>query len=280
MTARRLLADIGGTNARFALADGTAAPVPDIVPVARFTRFEEALEAFLRKHAVAPDDIGACAVAAAGPVSGGVVHLTNAPWTIDTHALATRLDCPIRVLNDLEAVACALPVLGDDDLAILRPGAVPAPAPMIAVNVGTGFGGAVAIPARDGWHPLATEPGHMRLPDGPGTVEDVLSGPGLARLRKADPDWRGRFSTLLGRVTRDLVLATGAWGGVRFCGGVMGSWDETIDARLFFDAFDIDGPMAARLAQVPLARIVHPYPALVGLLNARIDRHHDGGEVS
>jgi len=143
---------------------------------------------------------------------------------------------------------------------------------MIAVNVGTGFGAAVAIPAQGSWHPLATEPGHVRLYGDPGTVEDVLSGPGLARLRKADPDgWRARFSTSLGGITRDLVLATGAWGGVRFCGGVMGAWDEMVDARLFAEAFDIDGPMAARLAQVPLARIVHPYPALVGLLNARID---------
>jgi len=272
MSTRRLLADIGGTNARFALADSASALAPDIMPVAQFDRFEDALEAFLAGHDVALDDIGSCAVAAAGPVSRGIVNLTNAPWTIDTSALAERLECPIRVLNDLEAVACALPVLSDADLAVLRAGTPPSPMPMIAVNVGTGFGAAVAIPTRGEWNPLPTEPGHMSLHDGPGTVEDVLSGPGLARLRKADPDgWRARFSTLLGRTTRDLVLATGTWGGVRFCGGVLDAWDEMIDERLFADAFDIDGPMAGRLAQVPLARIVHPYPALVGLLNARID---------
>lgn len=272
MNKPRLLADIGGTNARFALAADESALVPDILPVARFPRFDDALEAFLDAHGIDVDTIGSCAIAAAGPVADGVVRLTNAPWVIDTRALSRRLACPIGILNDLEAVACALPALTERHLDILHPGPRTLKAPMIAVNVGTGFGAAVAVPTPDGWHRLATEPGHMRLPDGPGTVEDVLSGPGLARLRRSDPDWRARFSHLLGRVTRDLVLATGAWGGVRFCGGVMvTAWDEVIDRAAFDAAYVTEGPMAGRLAGVSLARIIHPTPALLGLFNARID---------
>lgn len=267
----RLLADIGGTNARFALAGEGGSLTPDIFPVAQYGQFGAALDAFLDARHVSLDAIDSCAIAAAGPVDDGVVRLTNAPWTIDTAQLSDRLDCPVGVLNDLEAVACALPVLLDTDLDVLHAGGDATVAPMIAVNVGTGFGAAVAIPTPDGWHPLATEPGHMRLPDGAGTVEDILSGPGLARLRGADAQWRTRFSHLLGRVTRDLVLATGSWGGVRFCGGVMGAWGEMIDRQVFDDAFFIDGPMAEHLAEVSLARIIHPTPALLGLLNARID---------
>ena len=270
MSKPRLLADIGGTNARFALARDADSLTPEILPVRRFGRFEEALESFLEVRGIDIAEVGSCAVAAAGPVVRGVVRLTNAPWTIDTRALSARLDCPVGVLNDLEAVACALPVLGDGDLAVLRAGSPPERAPMIALNVGTGFGAAVALHSAGAWHPLATEPGHMRLPEGPGTVEDLLSGPGLARLKESDPDFRARFSRALGGITRDLVLATGAWGGVRFCGGVTGSWDELIDERLFRAAYDVAGPMAERLADVPLARIVHPYPALLGLLHARI----------
>ena len=267
----RLMADVGGTNARFALAQDAASLTPDIMPVARFARFDDALDAFLETRGVSPNDIDSCAIAAAGPVTKGVVRLTNAPWEIDTGALTRRLSCPVGVLNDLEAVACALPVLTGADLHILRAGDGGATAPMIAINVGTGFGAAVAVPTRSGWHPLASEPGHMSLPDGPGTVEDILSGPGLARLRSGPDDPRPRFSTLLGRVARDLVLATGAWGGVRFCGGVLGAWNDVVDTAAFYDAFDIPGPMADRLAEVSLARIIHPHPALLGLLNAPIE---------
>ncbi len=272
----RLLADIGGTNARFALAANDGLPVPTILPVAEFARFDDALEAFLADRGAIRADIGSCAIAAAGPVAGGAVRLTNVPWTIDPAEVGARLDCPVAVLNDLEAVACALPFLTDGDLAPLRAGQSGAIAPMIAVNVGTGFGAAVAVPASGGWVPLATEPGHMRLPDAPGTIEDVLSGPGLARLKGDTGDARIAFSQLLGRVTRDLVLATGAWGGVSFCGGVMGAWDTVIDRPTFDAAFDMPGPMADRLAMVPLARIIHPQPALLGLLHAPVDRQTRG----
>jgi len=266
----RLLADIGGTNARFALAADEGVPVPVVLPVADHARFEDALETFLATQPEARAGIGSCAIAAAGPVSDGTIRLTNVPWVIDGRALAASLGCPVGVLNDLEAVAAALPYLERDDVAVLRAGDGGARAPMVAVNVGTGFGAAVAVPVRDGWHPLATEPGHVLLPDGRGTVEDVLSGPGLAQLRLDSAASRADFSALLGRVTRDLVLATGAWGGVRFCGGVLEDWDTVVDGKVFLTAFDIPGPMADRLSRVSLARIIRRNPALLGLFHARI----------
>ena len=268
MTGLRLLADIGGTNARFALADGSAIPAPVVLPVAGYAQFGDALAEFLDAHPGERGQIGSCAIAAAGPVSEGTIRLTNAPWVIDGRALAASLGCRVGILNDLEAVASALPHLGSDDLHLLRAGDGPAPAPMIAINVGTGFGAAVAVPVAGGWHPLATEPGHML--HGQGTVEDILSGPGLAKLGIDSDSQRAVFSALLGRVTRDLVLATGSWGGVRFCGGVLEAWDTVIDADAFFAAFDVPGPMASRLAGVSIARIVHPNPALLGLFHARI----------
>ena len=270
MSEARLLADIGGTNARFALADDRGIPTPTVLPVAGHARFEDALEAFFDTRTEERERIGSCAIAAAGPVSDGTIRMTNTPWVIDGGALAGSLGCNVGVLNDLEAVAAALPYLGRDDLDVLRVGDTAVTAPMIAVNVGTGFGAAVAVPVQEGWHPLATEPGHVLLPDGRGTVEDVLSGPGLARLRLHSDSPREAFSALLGRVTRDLVLTTGSWGGVRFCGGVLEAWDEVVDTEVFFAAFDVPGPMADRLARVSLARIAHSNPALLGLFHARI----------
>jgi glucokinase len=207
-----------------------------------------------------------CAIAAAGPVENNAVQLTNAAWHIDGAALSARLGCPVRILNDLAGVACALPHLGPDDLITLRAGRTRSDMPLLAVNVGTGFGASVAIPVAGGWHPLATEPGHLSMPDAPsGEVEDILSGRGHAALRETDDNARIRFSALLGRVVRDLVLATGAWGGVHFCGGVLSTWEENVDTAAFLTAFDRPGRMAPRLATVPLHRIMHPHPALLGL---------------
>ena len=272
----RLIADIGGTNARFSLSEGGGYSKPVILPVAGHERFTDAMTAFLEEQGGIA--VASCAVAAAGPVVNGAVRLTNAHWTVDGREIADRLGCPVAVLNDLEAVGCALPYLARDHLHVLREGGARTRAPMIAVNVGTGFGASVAVPAGDGWVTLPTEPGHMLLPEAGMTVEHVLTGRSLARMKRdGTVDALDAFSRTLGRVTRDLVLATGAWGGVRFCGGVLATWEENVDTAAFLDTYDIDGPMKGRLAEVSLARIVHPHPALFGLLHARIGS--EGGIV-
>src|SRR5690606_34279942 len=104
---------------------------------------------------------------------------------------------PVRVLNDLEAVALGLPGLAPEDvepLGDLPAARVPAVGalPVRAANLGTGCGAAVAIPTPGGWIALGTEAGHMSLvPATPGedallravrSVEDAFSGPGYARL--------------------------------------------------------------------------------------------------
>lgn len=267
MTGLRLIADIGGTNARFALVRPSEPIAPLVMPVASHATFLDALADFLGERGA---NVTSCAIAAAGPREEGFIDMTNTPWVIDAEAISAMLGCPVRLFNDLEAVACALPYLGADDLVTVRAGAQRNTAPMIAVNVGTGFGAAVAIPTAWGWHPLATEPGHLRLPGSQdGEVEDVLSGPGYARLRASEPNARASFSALLGRMVREIVLSTGSWGGVRFCGGVLDSWDDTVDLPAFFDAYDSPGRMTARLGSVPMHRIVRPVPGLLGL--SRVD---------
>lgn len=274
----RLIADIGGTNARFALVrPGERTFEPFILPVASSPTFDTALETVITALEIDPSSIGSCAIAAAGPVNDGRIKLTNAPWTIAADAVSRRLgNAPVRLFNDLEAVALALPFLAEGEALPLKPGNAAARAPMIALNVGTGFGAAVCLPSATGWHALATEPGHMTLPGAPPwpgaeTVEDVLSGPGLARLRADQPDHAKRiFSTLLGDACRNLILATGSWGGVYFCGGVMDGWQQTVDDTAFRDAFDRPGAMADRLGKVPLHRIMHKTPALLGLSHATI----------
>lgn len=278
MARRRLVSDVGGTNVRFALVapDGTLGRI-ETAKIASHSTFESALDAYLASAgAGARTEVEAIAVAAAGAVRDGRVRLTNAPWTIGEATLSAHLGgAPARVLNDLEAVALALPGLGPEDAATIHPGDPAARAPRIAVNVGTGFGAAVAVPAGDGWTALATEPGHISLAPPPfakgaATIEEVFSGPAYARLFPGGigATARAPYSTLFGRVVGDLVLATGAWGGVYLCGGVMNDFDRIIDRAAFLAAFPGDTPMTERLRATPVSRILVKSPALRGLVAA------------
>lgn len=292
----RLIADIGGTNARFAFVEG-AVPGPAIrLPTADFETFEPVLEAALDALPGATTATEAV-IAAAGPVLGEAIDLTNLPWRIERSAVSIRLGgARVRLLNDMEAVALALPVLGPDHRVALRAGLPPEqPRPMLAVNVGTGFGAALAVPTPERWVAVPGEPGHMRLaPLGPeegrhfrgfASVEDLLSGRGLVALHRAlggtaedagavfaaEPgDQAARtaldlFATCLGRIAGDLVLATGAWGGAWLCGGVVSTPRGDRFSQLFLDAFDDKGPMRSAISAVPVHHITADDPALLGL---------------
>ncbi len=272
-----LIGDIGGTNARFALTDGDGPPHDiEIMPVAAFPTFAAALDAYLA--GVEEPVLAAAAVAAAGPVAGGSVRLTNAPWEISEAAISARLHgVPAAVLNDLEAVALALPGLSGGEVETLAPGRPAAePQPMLALNVGTGFGAAVAVPLPgqpDRWTALATEAGHMRLDPGPFgreevSVEDLFSGPGYRRLfGDAAPAGAARtdYSRLLGRVAGDVVLATGSWGGLFLCGGVLSDLDRVLERGPFLTALRDKGAMAARMETLPVHHIRLDTPAFRGL---------------
>ena len=277
---RRLVADIGGTNARFALADAEGAIAETaVLPVAGYATFADALAAYVARTGARFD---AAAIAAAGPRDGDRIRLTNAAWTIDAAAALAAGARSARVFNDLEAVALALPHLDADGAERLVAGAPAPTSPLLALNVGTGLGAALALPTAGGdWRALATEAGHMRFApltpeeaafaDEAHVYEDLLSGRGFQCQARRLPDAaarRGVFSALLGRVAGDLVLATGAWGGVYFCGGVLGDWAANVDFQALHARFLDKGAMSARMGRVPLWRLTLEAPALVGLAHA------------
>ena len=276
-----------------------------VLPVAGHAGFGAALDTYLAARGVAA--VGAVAIAAAGPREGNSIKLTNAPWRIDGAAVSARLGgVPVRVLNDLEAVAHCLPGLASGEYEILAPGApgpgapkprAPGPLPMLAANVGTGFGAAVAVPARGGWAVLGTEAGHMSLaPMGPAektllegvrTVEDAFSGPAYARLFGAATEDGGEsvrpvgnaaqararpiYSEVFGRVLGDLVLATGAWGGVYLTGGVMSDLHRIIEVETMLQAFRQKGKMAELMQRIPVCRITADAPAFRALADVEVD---------
>lgn len=208
-----LVADIGGTNARFGLVQA-----PGARP-AHIRRLEGAAHADLaaaaRAYLAQTDEPGAPArpsaacVAVAGPVSGDRIRLTNSHW--DFSAEGTRLQLGLdhlEVLNDFAALALSLPRLGGGDLAELG-GPAPAPGkPMAVLGPGTGLGVAGLVPAAGGWVPIAGEGGHVDVPaceererdvvallaaeqGGPVSAEHLLCGPGLSRLHAALARVRG-----------------------------------------------------------------------------------------
>jgi glucokinase len=307
MIAGRIVADVGGTNVRFARVGANAA-IGNYRswPNASFSSFTEALE----RYADETGGMSTCrgiGIAAAGPVSDGAVRLTNGTWLI-SQAEVSRVahGLPVRVINDLEAVALAIPYLKPDDVAPLGPVGETRAGVKIAVNVGTGFGASIAVPVADRWTAIACEPGHMKLAvdaahrdlvGSAPSIEDVLSGPGLRALydkligRSGDgephePDSDifehasgsdtgreliGLFATLLGQVSGDLVLATGAWSGVYLCGGIASAWRPYADHAAFRQAFEDKGPMASRMRNVFTGHITSPQAALDGLARLRLE---------
>ncbi len=193
MTGKRLVVDVGGTNARFALADGSGQLSSEAgYRTADFASFAACLDAYL--GSLGGEKPVCCAIAAAGPVADGRVTLTNAAWIVERAATSERLGgVPVVLVNDLQAVAIALPYLLPEDVTGLAgpPIARPEDRSMLAFNVGTGCGAATAVQIDGRWIAVPSEAGHMSLSvDGPNAayiaagaaVETVLSGRGVVVL--------------------------------------------------------------------------------------------------
>ena len=193
-----LLADIGGTNARFAfLADGTLSAVVHMA-VHNYTSFREALDVYLGGL----PNVGmirAAIIAASGTIDNDRCTLTNNAWIIDAAELrGTYRISTVRLINDFEAVAWSLPSLSSDMLLQLGGREPVKAAPAVALGPGTGLGMAIYIPHGNGPLVLSSEGGHSTMPGislredavidhlrqrfGHVSAERVLSGSGLENL--------------------------------------------------------------------------------------------------
>ncbi|MBW7849736.1 MAG: glucokinase [Rhodospirillales bacterium] len=207
-----LIADIGGTHARFALTDpGQRVRHEAVLRCADFAGPLEAATAYLDKvrPATRPSR-GAFAVAS--PVTGDVVDMTNHPWTFSVEQVRRALGLRhLDVVNDFMAVALGVPLLGEDERVAVGGGHAVAGAPIAVLGPGTGLGVSGLVPSAGGWSALATEGGHATMPAcdpqeeevirrlrasfGHVSAERVLSGPGLSNLYMALAGIRGRTPT-------------------------------------------------------------------------------------
>ncbi len=297
-----LLADIGGSKSRFALANSAGRPdrilaidndtVPDLAA---------AVARYLDETGARPR---AASLAVAGPIDGEEVALTNRPWRFRRREFAQRFGfSQLCVVNDFEAIAWALPRLGKADTRPLGKMGTPRDGVKLVLGPGTGLGVAALLPADGRWHVVASEGGHasfgpqaadeaevfarLRKADGSISAETVLSGPGLVRLARAlDPQAQCHapetivaaslarepsaqaatrlFVRLLGRFAGGLALTFKANGGVYITGGVAAGLGPLLDEPQFRAAFEAHPPYETLLAAIPTLLVTCEEPGLIG----------------
>ena len=262
-----LVADVGGSNARFGWVEGAGAPVAALrsYAVQDFAGLEQAARRYLQDLAAERQAQGLgcpaprhAAVAVATAVAGDEVVLTNSRWRFSRRALQAALQLrSLHVLNDFEALALSLPRLRADQLRACGGPAPTASGCLAVIGPGTGLGVAAVVQAGQAWLALPGEGGHATLAPADDfesallahvrghhahvSAERLLSGIGLPTLHEAVSAVLGAGlpSTVL---TPELILERGLSGQDPLCtrtldsfcamlGGFAGSVAVTLGAR-------------------------------------------------
>jgi glucokinase len=204
-----LVADIGGTNARFAIS------APDeslhelrVLHAANFPKIDEAIAAYFAELK-RPRPKQAC-FAVACPAKGAEIKLTNSSWRFVKEELRQKFQFErLVVINDFEALAASVPILKGPQLAELRPGTADATSVSLVIGPGTGLGVGAFVPAgKSAWAVISGEGGHvgfapntdqeirlwqrMREKYGRVSAERVLNGAGLVNVYRFMADEAGQ----------------------------------------------------------------------------------------
>lgn len=231
-----LVADIGGTNARFALVGRHGEIMRKAtLPTVSFAGPAEAARAFLE---TAGEGMAPCraAFAVACPVHGDRVTFTNSPWNFSISAVRGELGFDdLRVVNDFTAAALSVPHLAPQDRYAIGGGEAVAWAPVAVLGPGTGLGVSALIWPQPGGEPvaLATEGGHVTMAaaddaeaavlsvlrrNGHVSAERVLSGLGLVNLYRALAELGGQVAEPL---TPDQISSRAIAGECPLCGSAL-----------------------------------------------------------
>ena len=197
----RLVGDIGGTNARFAVSENGAYDNLRHVGVGQFASLHEALISYIDSlpPSLRPSE---AALAIAGPVLGDRIALTNHGWSFSIAELKASLGfSALVVVNDFAATAMAVPHLPAQHIFPIGPQCADAKGPVGIIGPGTGLGVSSLVPAGEKWVLIPGEGGHVTLPActreeadiidvlrtrfGRVSAERVLSGAGLVNLYEA-----------------------------------------------------------------------------------------------
>ncbi len=301
--------DIGGTKTLLALADAAG----NILLERRFASsaspdFDSVLEAFLKEARAAGHTapIRAACFGVAGPVDGNRAKLTYLPWHMDGAAIATGHGIgSVRLANDFEATASAIPGLVPQQFLTLQAGEPLAQAPKVVLGAGTGLGVASLIWQGARYTVVPGEGGHMGFAptdeeqaglwrhlwadQGRVTAETVVSGNGLSRIHRylgggkvlAEPARISAqaleedtlalascdlFLRCYGAFAGDLALMLLARGGVFLCGGIAPKLQPLFEAAGFLSAFNAKGCHEHLAAAMPVHVVTEERLGLLGAL--------------
>lgn len=192
-----LIADIGGTNARFALT--TVAPQyfkqAQTLEAAEFEDVASAIDTYLHSHSI--EQLEAICLAVAGPIRNDKVSFPNSHWSIDCALLRSRYNTPlVRLLNDWEAISYSLSSLADTDLVSIGgdwKSLADHDYTVGALGPGSGLGMSGLLRRNGQLIPLVTEGGHAGF-----SPENQLQGQILAHLHQKFDDRISRERLLSG----------------------------------------------------------------------------------
>jgi glucokinase len=244
-----LAGDVGGTSTRLGVFDWTSPrPRARVVRTFRtldFSGLPEMIAAFLDSSTTSAASIASACFGVAGPVAGEIADLTNVPWHVDAGSVGRTFGLPrVDLLNDLEALAYALPVLVDSEVRVLQAGHAVSKGSIAVIAAGTGLGEAVLHWTDGRYRAHAMEAGHadfaargdrdvavlrdLSRRRGRASVEDVISGPGLTNIYRA---LHGRGCTAgidIDSASASEAISTAALGGG--CRGCTEALETFVDA--------------------------------------------------
>lgn len=298
-----LVSDVGGTNARLALARDGALIAASVTRFRGqdYAQYQDVIDDFLNRNGN-PKIETAC-IAVAGPVRGQIAALTNRGWRLSSRELAGQLGARrVRLMNDLTALGYAAPRLGPSQQSVLRPAAPGHQGNGQALVLGAGTGFNLCALRRDGDRAtcLEAEAGHAALPAPvaahlaeagaplpPHTsIEEVFSGRGLEALHRAlghapldaaqitqDPAGAPTmqvFATAAGLLLREVALHHMPLDGIWLAGSVaraLAPYGAQIDAAMARAAMlrQIVGAIPLRIITDDMAALSGCIAALKGL---------------
>lgn len=204
-----LVADIGGTNARFALVrpGGFELEQIRILPCREYPGLDAAVKDYLAR--VGLDRVKQACMAFACPVHADSIRMTNNSWQFSRQAMQEALELSLfKVINDFTAMALGVPHVASDQLVKVGGTEAEPRYPRLVIGPGTGLGVSALVPSRGDWIPLSTEGGHVDFAPtndleiriltqlqarfGRVSVERILCGSGMVNLHLARAALEGR----------------------------------------------------------------------------------------
>lgn len=202
-----LVADIGGTNARFGLVEYITGSAPIYtanqqitLKCSNYPDMGSMIKACCAEFNIEMPEYACLAIA--GPIENGFAQMTNLGWKFQIAELRDQLGMKtLHVINDFAALAYAVPFLQESETKVLYAAKSNPEGPIVVMGPGTGFGMAILVPESGSWKIIPTEGGHASF--APTTekelaiksfllkkqphvsVENILSGGGLVTLYQA-----------------------------------------------------------------------------------------------